>query len=693
MPERSCYLGPIRLAPGVRRRHACAYLFAAFVSIGLFTYLATLTPYLLEVNLGVPAGQQGVVTGNLQFWQEILMLGLIGFWGAMSDRFGRRPVYVAGFFVLAVAYLLYPTASSVPELTAYRLVFGVALAALTAMLSAVAADYAHEDSRGKLTGFSFLLNGIGAVLSFVFLSRLPAVFAAQGADPAAAGRYAYWTVAGIALLAAVLMFGLRPGRPEQVRDRTSVKLLLRDGVRAARNPRISLSYLGAFAARADMAAISLFLTLWIVQAGTSRGLSPEDAAARSGMVIGLALGASMLCSPLLGIVADRVNRLTLFCGGFLLAAIGYGWVGSLDDILAPAAIPALLLMGIGQSCTVLTSSVLLAQECPAGIRGAVFGLQNFCGAVGILALSAGGGWLYDTIGPQAPIISIAVANGLVGVTAVLLRSPGASIQQAARSGASDLTGLPAPNSGSPDQGRQDKGRERANGDGDHRARKQPGADVAEPLAGGGERRIRRAGQRPGVAKGHATHEQHRPGHSKHQYLALTQPDELGKCRHQSDDGGSRAKGDQYRRKDAADERRQAREQRAGRQPDVPTERIDHSRPAFTLLPEGGHRRLRAANGLDVVSGPFESLRQVRVADVRVGLEGHRDKALLQAYQHIGRRRKLPEPLLDALGTETADQAIHGDFDGFCPANRGQKQQEDGRNGCSAVHGLCSRFRN
>ena len=267
-------LGPIRLAPGVRRVHVCAYLFAAFVSIGLFTYLATLTPYILAVHLRIPPGAQGVVTGTLQVWQEIVMLGLLGFWGAMSDRLGRRPVYVAGFLVLALAYGLYPTAGSLTELTAYRLVFGVALAALTAMLAAVVADYADEDSRGKLTGFSYLLNGIGAVLSFVLLSRLPGVFAAEGADPVQAGRYTYWTVAGIALLAAGVMLALKPGRPVQVRDRTSVGLLLRDGVLAARNPRISLAYLGAFAARADMAAISLFLTLWIVQAATSSGASP-----------------------------------------------------------------------------------------------------------------------------------------------------------------------------------------------------------------------------------------------------------------------------------------------------------------------------------------------------------------------------------------------------------------------------------
>ena len=421
MPDSPETLGPIRLAPGVRRRHVLAYLFAAFVSIGLFTYLATLTPYVLDVNLRVPQGEQGTVSGNLQFWQEMVMLAFSGFWGAMSDRLGRLPVYSAGFLFLAVAYVLYPTATSIGELTAYRLVFGIAIAALTSMLAAVAADYAHEDSRGKLTGFSFLLNGIGAVLFFAVLSKLPATFADAGADPLDAGRYAYWSVAAVAMLAAVIMLALKPGRPAQVRERPSVALLLGDGLKAARNPRIALSYLGAFAARADMAVISLFLTLWIQHAAADRGSSPDEAAARAGMVVAMALGASMLWSPILGIIADRINRLTLLCVGFLLAAIGYGWVASLDDILSPAAIPALLCLGIGQSSTVLSSSVLLAQEAPAGIRGAVFGLQNFCGAVGILALSAGGGWLYDAVGPHAPVIAIAIANGVVCASAVIVR--------------------------------------------------------------------------------------------------------------------------------------------------------------------------------------------------------------------------------------------------------------------------------
>ncbi len=420
-------LGPIKLAPGVLPRHALAYLFAAFISIGLFTYLTTLTPYLLEVNLGLPKDQQGTVSGNLQFWQEIVALAVIGWWGAVSDRVGRRIVYIAGFVLLALAYVLYPTADTVLGLTIYRLVYGLALAALSAVLAAVLADYAHDDSRGLFTGFAFLLNGIGAVLFFVVLTRLPqyysgsTIFSAAGADPLHAGRYAYWTIAGIALLGAVVMLGLKPGVPGAVRKGATLVELLRDGLAAARNRRIAVSYIGAFAARADMAVVSLFLTLWIVQAATGSAATADQAVAKAGMITGLALTASMLWAPVFGLIGDRIDRLTLLCIGYLLAAIGYGWVASLDDILAPAAIPALVCLGIGQSSTILSSSVLLAHEAPAAIRGSVFGLQTLCGAVGILALSAGGGLLYDRIGPHAPIVAVSVANGVVLLIAAVIR--------------------------------------------------------------------------------------------------------------------------------------------------------------------------------------------------------------------------------------------------------------------------------
>ena len=78
--------GPVQLMPGVRRRHVLAYLWAAFVSIGIFTYATTLQPFLLEVNLGVPPARRGAVSGDLQFWQEVVALVLVGLYAPLTQR-------------------------------------------------------------------------------------------------------------------------------------------------------------------------------------------------------------------------------------------------------------------------------------------------------------------------------------------------------------------------------------------------------------------------------------------------------------------------------------------------------------------------------------------------------------------------------------------------------------------------------
>lgn len=216
-------LGPIRLAAGVMPRHVLCYLFAAFVSIGLFTYFTALTPYLLRVNLGLPQAEHGRVSGDLQFWQEIVLLVTIGLWGAASDRIGRRAVYIAAFLVMALGYGLYAFAGTVGQLLAWRIVIGVGIAGAAAMLSTIIADYPDDGSRGKLTGIAFFLNGIGAVLFFVGLTRLPQMFEARGSSELLAGHYAFLVVTAIALLAGLVMLGLKPGRPDSAAARRPVR--------------------------------------------------------------------------------------------------------------------------------------------------------------------------------------------------------------------------------------------------------------------------------------------------------------------------------------------------------------------------------------------------------------------------------------------------------------------------------------
>ena len=274
---------------------------------------------------------------------------VIGGWGALSDRIGRRAVYVAGFLVLALAYALYPFAQTPGWLLAYRLVFAIGVAATSAMLATIAGDYPLEASRGRFVGTSFFLNGLGSVLFFVVLTRLPTVYGGAGADELWAGRYAYLSVAAVALLAAIVMLGLKPGQPAERRLRPSLGTLLREGVMEARNPRVALAYGSAFTARADMAMVTLFLSLWAVQSATAAGASAAQSTARAGAVIAISQATALVSAPLVGWLGDRLDRVVLMMIAFGCAALGYGWVGLTADVLAPAAIPALVLLGMGQA--------------------------------------------------------------------------------------------------------------------------------------------------------------------------------------------------------------------------------------------------------------------------------------------------------------------------------------------------------
>jgi MFS family permease len=422
-PHAGHRLGPVQLAPGVTRGHALSYLWAAFVSIGMFTYASALQPFILKVNIGVPADQVGVVSGDLQFWQEVLGLLVIGMIGAWSDRVGRRIVYIAGFSVTALAYAAYPFADDVGQLLIYRLIFAVGVAALGGMLATVLADYPVDADRGKLTGMAFFLNAVGAFLFLTVLVRLPQWFIEAGFSEVNAGRAAYLSAgAAVCVVSALVMFGLKPGRPDQVREREPLLTLLGKGLAAGRRPRIALAYACSFAARADLVIVALFLTLWVSVAAVADGYTPAQALQKQGILFAVVQASAMIWAPFFGWLADKIDRVTMVILATVLSIGGYGWMGLTPDPTTTAALGAGALLGIGQASGILASQVLIAQEAPGPIRGAVIGMVGFFGALGILAISKIGGIAFDDWRPGAPFIIMAAANVLLLVFAFWVRA-------------------------------------------------------------------------------------------------------------------------------------------------------------------------------------------------------------------------------------------------------------------------------
>lgn len=416
-------LWPIWLAPGFTRRHALAYLYAAFFSVCLLSFLSFIQPYLLSVHLGIPRMEQGRASALLGSLQEVVVLLLIGPWGALSDKIGRRTVYVLGFLWIGTGYAVFPFATTLPELVAIRVFYAIGVSAMAAMMATVLADTPAERSRGLMVGITGTLQGIGVMFAVMVLAKLPARFAAEGFTDRMAGQLTFWTGAALCLLTAIVCFiGLRRGPPTRVVERESLPRLIARGLVAARqNPRLSLAYLASFASRGDLVIVGTYFSLWASHAAMAQGLTRPQAMAKAGSILFVAQLAGMTWGPVFGVLMDRLDRVTALALAMALAALGYAVLGLQHDPISSSIFPLIILLGIGELSAILAGQSLLGQQAPRDFRGSVIGLAGVCGAVGVLTATSLGGWLYDVWRPGGPFVMMGVINLLVFLTAVAVR--------------------------------------------------------------------------------------------------------------------------------------------------------------------------------------------------------------------------------------------------------------------------------
>lgn len=421
--DQAARIGPVWLNPGVSRRNALTYFYAAFFTIGMVVFLSFMQPYLLTENLGIPAAEQGRATSLLALPYEFAFMLMVGPLGALADRIGRRPIYVVGFMWVGAVLGLLPLVENLLQLGILRAFYGVGAACITSMMATVLADYPQERSRGKMLAFSGICNGLGAVIMVGLLSQLPKAFSEMGYDALLSGRLTYWCGAVLAIITAlVLSRGLKPGRPGTARERVPVRQLVREGAQAARgNPRILIACGEAFIARGDLVVVSTFLSLWAKEAGMLAGMSLPEAVGAAGMLSVMVSMAQLLFAPVAGFFIDKVDRLTGMATAMGIAGVAYLWVGFSPDPLALIFIPAALMLGMGESAAILSGAAVIGQEASESIRGAVVGLFNFCGSVGTLTIAFVGGFLFDAWMPGAPFVMVGVINLLVMVGAVLVR--------------------------------------------------------------------------------------------------------------------------------------------------------------------------------------------------------------------------------------------------------------------------------
>ena len=406
---------------GVGRGNFLTLLYGSLVSIALIVFVNIGQPYVLLENLKVD-NAEGKLTGSLVMAAEIVTLLTVGYVGVLNDRIGRKPLMLIGTLIMGLSYAAMPLAGSILFLFMVRIVLAVGTTAEANTITTIIHDYAAENARGKILALSGVLMGIGAVLMNVIVGNLPERFVAMGYDAVTAGQLMHWVVAGICLVSAgIFMVGLKGGTPVANAERLGQVEIVRRGLVAARQPRIALAYAAAFVSRSDMVILGTYIVLWGTLAGRDQGMDTASAVALGVKIFAITQTAGLVSAPFMGVLTDRIDRVTGLAVGTFLAAAGYVSMYFVSDPGATAALPLLILLGIGQTACNISAQALVGQEATDEIRGVVVGGFGLCGTVGIIISTWIGGVLFDAWAPSAPFVLVGFLTGLVGLLSLWVR--------------------------------------------------------------------------------------------------------------------------------------------------------------------------------------------------------------------------------------------------------------------------------
>ena len=412
--------GPILLMPDIERRHLFTLFFGAFFGIASMSFVNVIGPLMFSI-LDVPQDETGGLAGTLTAVQEIVVILVIGAFGALSDKTGRRLIYSMGFFLLGVGYFLYPLASNTTELIIFRVFVALGCAANTVMLPTVANDYVHESTRGKLIATTSILNGLGLVLIIGTFRKLPGNFGDMGFDNILSGQYTAWVATVMCLIVScVLFFNLKKGSPAQVSKKEPYLATLKVAFQAARNPRVALAYAAGVVSRGDLSVVSTFFSLWLFNEATTQGLSQGDAFK---MATGFYVTVQAFAIPgavLINFFIDKVDRVAALAIAMFIAAVGYLYLGFIENPLTSQMYFGAALLGLGEIFANISAISLIGSVAPVKGRGAVIGGFSFFGAVGILTVAIVGGYLFDNVSPTAPFTMVGFANICLLTIALLL---------------------------------------------------------------------------------------------------------------------------------------------------------------------------------------------------------------------------------------------------------------------------------
>ena len=310
-------------------------LFIDILGIGI---IVPILPVLIREFLGGNNVQAAVYYGVIISTYATMQFLCAPVLGALSDRYGRRPVILVSLFGLGIDYLIQGWAPSIGWLFLGRIIAGIMGASITTA-NAYIADVATPQTRAQNFGFVGAACGLGFIFGPVLGGLLGAISL----------RLPFFVAAGLALVNWLYGFFVLPESlaPEH-RSTVSWRKM---------NPLASLRRLGTYPLVAGLAVAFLFATMaqrglenvWILYTGFRYGWDLLTNGLTLGLVGVMAvLVQGLLIKPIVARIGER-RSITLGLTVSTLAFLAYGlasqgWMVSVIIVfgaLAGVALPTI----------------------------------------------------------------------------------------------------------------------------------------------------------------------------------------------------------------------------------------------------------------------------------------------------------------------------------------------------------------
>ncbi|MCS7176337.1 MAG: MFS transporter [Candidatus Kapabacteria bacterium] len=378
--------------PRKARQRAVAILFGAvLVNLIGFGIIIPLLPF-----YGQRFGASELEIGALFASFSIAQVLSSPLWGALSDRYGRKPFLFLALVGAAVGYVIMALAPSLEWLFVARLVDG-AFGGIITTVRAYLADVLEESERARGFGLIGAAFGIG----FVVGPLLGSALAAWGLSAPA------WAAAALSFIAALWV---AMGLPEPARHRTRSVGSFGEGFRRLWGHQMVRPFLlFDFLLWSSQA---VYQTSFALLVHRRFGLTEQHV----GYLVAFAGALGVLTQvAIVGPVARRLGDGNAFWVGSLLAAVGLG-----TAVLAPS-VPLFMLCvvpaALGSGMAIPTLLSVLSRVTPSAYQGSLQGVTTSLeGLARILGPLWGNGSM--ALSPLLSFGSAAVVLAAVGLAAI-----------------------------------------------------------------------------------------------------------------------------------------------------------------------------------------------------------------------------------------------------------------------------------